>query len=172
MNSWRDFEGAEPPRNMAWKVQNKIHLPFLSKLTEQLVKSPLTENLTNHSLLNPHRRVCIFEVPQRPTSFHFMIMITWYSPSVINRLLQLSLLDLSAAFDTIDHTILLDQLSSQAVNLPILQILSKFINTHFLAAWLTSQLHGMSAKPRTRPGLPLASSGLRTNTNQTVRISW
>ena len=59
-------------------------------------------------------------------------------------------------------------LSVQGENLPLQQILPKFINTHclpslFSSACLTSKLHGLSVKPRTRPGLPFYSfSGLQT----------
>jgi len=86
------------------------NLPFLSKLTERLVKSQLMEHLTNNSLLNSHQSAYL--------KFHSTetVLLSLHDHLVQSishqKITGLCLLDLSAAFDTIDHTILVDRLSS------------------------------------------------------------
>jgi hypothetical protein len=86
------------------------HLSFLSKLTERVVKSRLTDFLTEHKLLNSFQSAY--------TKFHSTetALLAVHDQLIrANSQQQVSclcLLDLSAAFDTIDHSILLERLSS------------------------------------------------------------
>ena len=86
------------------------HLSFLSKLTERVVKSRLTEFLTEHNLLNSFQSAY--------TKFHSTeTALLAVHDHIIRSISQqqvscLCLLDLSAAFDTVDHSILLERLSS------------------------------------------------------------
>ena len=86
------------------------HLSFLSKLTERVVKSRLTDFLTEHNLLNSFQSAY--------TKFHSTeTALLAVHDHIIRASSQqqvscLCLLDLSAAFDTIDHSILLERLLS------------------------------------------------------------
>ena len=86
------------------------HLSFLSKLTERVVKSRLNDHLTANKLLNPYQSAY--------TKFHSTeTTLLSVHDSIIKsiskrQLTALCLLDLSAAFDTIDHDILLFRLSN------------------------------------------------------------
>src|ERR1043165_3893475 len=86
------------------------NLSFLSKLTERIVLTRLNEYLSSNSLLNPHQSGF--------TKHHSTETLL---ASLYNKLVSavshqqvscLCLLDISAAFDTIDHSLLLQRLSS------------------------------------------------------------
>ena len=81
-------------------------LPFLSKVLEHIVQKQFLQHLQSHSLLEPFQSAYLTETALL---------------GVVNDLLQasdsgcvsiLSLLDLSAAFDTTDHNILITRLRS------------------------------------------------------------
>jgi exonuclease III len=86
------------------------HLSFLSKLTEKAVKMRLTEYLSYNKLLNPYQSAYIKSHSTETTllSVHDHII----KAMSLQQVTCLTLLDLSAAFDTIDHSILLERLSS------------------------------------------------------------
>ena len=67
------------------------HLALLSKLTERVVKLSLTEYLSNNNLI----------LNSFQTAYFYQTSFFWMSHQKIT---CLTLLDLSAAFDTIDHT--------------------------------------------------------------------
>jgi len=86
------------------------NLSIISKIIERVVKSRLTDHLFSHSLLNPHqsayRRHYSTETSLLYIHDHLITAIG------SQKLSCLCLLDLSAAFDTTDHDILLTWLSS------------------------------------------------------------
>ena len=86
------------------------HLSFLSKLTERAFKQRLTDHLSSNNLLNSHQSAYIKSHSTETTllSVHDHII----KALSLQRVTCLTLLDLSAAFDTIDHSILLERLSS------------------------------------------------------------
>jgi Reverse transcriptase (RNA-dependent DNA polymerase) len=86
------------------------HLSFLSKLTERAVKSRLTDFLTEHNLLNSFQSAYT-KLHSTETALlavhHYFIRA-----SRQQQVSCLCLLNLSAAFDAIDNSILLERLSS------------------------------------------------------------
>ena len=86
------------------------HLSFLSKLTERTVKLRLTDYLSNNNLLNPFQSAYIKFHSTETTllSVHDHLI----KAMSLQQITCLTLLDLSAAFDTIDHSILLERLSA------------------------------------------------------------
>ena len=85
------------------------NLSLLSKLTEKVVKNRLIGHLSSHSMLNPHQSAYIkshsTETVLLSLHDHLIQQISQ------QQLTGLCLLDLSAAFDTIDHTTLLQRLN-------------------------------------------------------------
>jgi len=86
------------------------NLSFLSKLTERVVKDRITDHLASNSMFNSFQSAY--------TKFHSTeTTLLALHDDLINamdkqKVTCLTLLDLSAAFDTIDHSILLHRLSS------------------------------------------------------------
>jgi Reverse transcriptase (RNA-dependent DNA polymerase) len=86
------------------------HLSFLSKLTERVVKNRLTQHLSTNNLLNSFQSAYTKHHSTESTllAVHDHLIKAMSQQHVT----ALCLLDLSAAFDTIDHSILLHRLSS------------------------------------------------------------
>jgi len=86
------------------------NLSLMSKIIERIVKSRLTDHLTSNKLLNPHQSAYC---KHHSTETAFPYIHDHFINAVGSQKLScLCLLDLSAAFDTIDHSILLTRLSS------------------------------------------------------------
>ena len=86
------------------------HLSFLSKLTERVVKIRLTQHLSSNNLLNSFQSAYTKNHSTESTllAVHDHLIKAMSQQKVT----ALCLLDLSAAFDTIDHSILIHRLSS------------------------------------------------------------
>ena len=86
------------------------HLSFLSKLTERVVKHRLMEHLSTNSLLNSFQSAYVksHSTETALLSVHDYII----RAMSLQQITCLCLLDLSAAFDTIDHSILLERLTA------------------------------------------------------------
>ena len=86
------------------------NLSLISKIIERVVKVRLLEHLSNNNLINPHQSAYIKHHSTETTLLyihnHLINAIGSHKVSC------LCLLDLSAAFDTIDHNILISRLSS------------------------------------------------------------
>lgn len=85
------------------------NLSFISKLAERLAKNQLTEHLSSHSLFNSHQSAYTKAHSTETVllSLHDHLVQAMSHQNITG----LCLLDLSAAFDTIDHTILLKRLT-------------------------------------------------------------
>jgi len=97
------------------RLQQKLHFRlrtslYISKIIERVVKSRLTDHLTFNSLLNSHQSAyCKHHSTETALLYiHYHLVSAKGSQKVS----CLCLLDLSAAFDTIDHDILTTRLSS------------------------------------------------------------
>ena len=86
------------------------HLSYLSKLTERLVKNRLADHLNENNLMNSFQSAYIKFNSTETTllAVHNHVIRAMSQQQVTG----LCLLDLSAAFDTFDHTILLHRLKS------------------------------------------------------------
>ena len=86
------------------------NLSLISKITERVVKSRLTTHLSSNNLLNPHQSA----YSKHHSTETALLYIHDHLVNAIGaqQVSCLCLLDLSAAFDTIDHNILLSRLSS------------------------------------------------------------
>jgi len=95
-------------------VLSKYHLisdlSLVSKIIERVVKFRLTEHLTSNNLLNPHQSAYIQHHSTETALFYIHDHLINAIGS--QKLSRLCLLNFSAAFDTIDHNILLTRLSS------------------------------------------------------------
>ena len=129
------------------------NLPFISKVLERIVANQLTDHLSTNSLLEPSQ-----------SGFRSLHSTETALTKVVNDLLIASdsdsssiliLLDLSAAFDTVDHTILLTRLT-------------KYVGIRGLAlSWLKSYLtdrtqsvsqnNVISARSKVKFGVPQGS---------------
>ena len=93
------------------------NLSFLSKLTERIVLARLNDYLSSNSLLKSQSPpIWLHQTPFHRNSAQLSLYITnWSLQSAITAHQQISYLclhDISAAFYTIDHSILLQRLSS------------------------------------------------------------
>ena len=85
------------------------NLSFLSKLTERAVKEQITEHLSTNSMFAFQSAYTKFHSTETTLlSVHDHLIPAMDKQQVTG----LALLDLSAAFDTIDHSILLHRLST------------------------------------------------------------
>jgi len=86
------------------------NLFLISKIVERVVKYRLTDHLYSHGLLNPHQSA--YRRHHSTITSLLYIHDHLITDIALQKLFCLCLLDLSAAFDTIDHDILLTRLSS------------------------------------------------------------
>ena len=117
------------------------NLPFLSKVMEKVVATQLNDYLTTNSLLEPlqsaYRQYHSTETAL--LKVHNDICLSLDSgKSVI-----LVLLDLSAAFDTIDHTILLNRLS----DLGITAVVHKWFESYLTDRHQSVTIENVTSKP-------------------------
>lgn len=85
------------------------NLSFISKLAERLIKNQLTEHLSKNSLFNLHQSAYM---QSRSTETVLLSLHDHLIQEISHQhITGLCLLDLSSAFDTIDHEILLHPLS-------------------------------------------------------------
>ena len=86
------------------------NLSLVSKIIEHVVKSRLMDHLTSNSLLNPHQSAyCKHHSTETALLYIHDHLISAIGSQKVS---CLCLLDLSAAFDTIDHDVLITRLSS------------------------------------------------------------
>jgi hypothetical protein len=129
------------------------NLSFLSKLTERIVKDRLTTHLGKHSLFNKYQSAYrMFHSTETVLlSLHNSIIQSFCKQQVT----CLCLLDLSAAFDTIDHSILLHRLSSWfGINSTALSWFESYLSSR---AFVTSCRNNKSSSCSLSCGIPQGS---------------
>ena len=102
-------------RNQPWKQRSTFqllshlsNLSLISKIMERVIKSRLIDHLTSHNLINLHQ----FAYCKHHSTETAVLYICDHLINAIGsqKVLCLCLLDLSAAFDTIHHNILITHL--------------------------------------------------------------
>ena len=86
------------------------NLSIISKITERVVKTRLLNHLSSNSLLNPYQSAYSKDHSTKTTLLSLHDHLS--NATAHQQISFLCLLDLSAAFDTIDHSILLTWLST------------------------------------------------------------
>ena len=118
------------------------HLSFISKLTERLVKNRLTEYLHQNNLTNS------FQSAYTKFNSTETTLLTLHD-HIIRAISQqqvtgLCLLDLSAAFDTVDHSILLQRLKSWfGINNTVLS----WIQSYLFSRSFTVNINNIKSSP-------------------------
>jgi len=86
------------------------HVGLITEIIKRVVKSRLTEHLSSNNLLNPHQS----EYHKHHSTKTALLYIHDHliNATGSQKISYLCLLDLSAAFDTTDHNILITRLSS------------------------------------------------------------
>ena len=88
------------------------NLSLISKIIERVVKSRLTDHLVSNGLHNPHQSAYCKHHSTETALLYIHIHDHLINAIGSQKLSCLCLFDLSAAFDTIDHKILITRLSS------------------------------------------------------------
>ena len=105
------------------------HLSFISKLTERLVKNRLTEYLNQNNLTNSFQSAY---TKFNSTETTLLTLHDYIIRAISQQVTGLYLLDLSAAFDTIDHSILLQRLKSWfGINNTVLSWIQSYLSRSF-----------------------------------------
>ena len=122
-----------------------VNLSFISKLTEKIVKKRLLDHLTTNSLLNPfqsgYTKFYSTETTLRSLHDHLSNAVSMQQVSCIY------LPDLSAAFDTLDHSILLHRLSTWSG--------ISSVSLQWFTSYLSSRTSSVGIPPHSFPSSPL-----------------
>ncbi len=98
-------------KNILKNYRPVANLTFAGKLIEKIACSRLTEHMDSHNLSDPHQSAYRSQHSTESALMKVKNDIMFCIDS--NKVVLLVLLDLSAAFDTIDHNILLTRLTSR-----------------------------------------------------------
>ena len=127
-------------------------LPCFSKIFEKLVFNRLYSFLVKHTLLYDYQ---FGFMPQRNTSQAILSLVDYVINSFENKCLAAGIfLDLSKAFDTLDHSILLNKLDNYGIRGAALSWFSSYIHNRFQYVSL-SGVH--SSKQTIHCGVPQGS---------------
>ena len=115
------------------------NLPFLSKVLERIVLKQFLQHLESHSLLEPFQSAYRKCHSMETALLH---VVNDLQASDSGHVSILSLLDLSAAFDTIDHDILIKRLHTTfGCSGTVLDWFTSYLSSRTLFLLVTNQLH-------------------------------
>ena len=121
------------------------NLSFISKLTEKIVKKRLLHHFTSNSLLKPFQSAYTKFTSTETT---LLSLYDHFSNAIpMQQICCLCLLDLSAAFDTLDHSILLHRLSNW------FEISS--VSLQWFTSYLSFRTSTVGIPPHSSPSSPL-----------------
>jgi hypothetical protein len=129
------------------------NLSYVSKLTERIVLQRLNVHLSSNDLFNKHQSAY---TKHRSTETVLLSVCNTITNAMSNqRITGLCMLDLSAAFDTIDHSILLERLSSW---FGIRGSVLSWFTSYLMDRTLTVKVHEYSSSPTNlKYGVPQGS---------------
>src|SRR3989442_9477054 len=135
------------------------NLNFLSKIFERIIHNRLNHHLTSFPSLSP------FQSEYRKFHSAETALLRIYNDLLVSisqhKLSALALLDLSAAFDTIDHTILLSPLTSNfGISGSALSLISSYLSNRSQSVSIQSHLSFWSQLHWRPSGLRRWSSSL------------
>ena len=104
------LKGSRLDSNITGNYRPLSNLLFLSKVLEKVVATQVTKHLTENDLLDPFQSVCRAGHSTETALTRVKTTLTW--PWISARV-SLVMLDLSAAFDTIDHGTLIQRLEKR-----------------------------------------------------------
>jgi len=111
--------------------------PIISKIIERVVKSRLIDHLTYNKLLNPHQSAYC----RHHSTETALLYIHDHLINAIGSQKVSCLLDISAAFDTIDHNILITRLSSWfGIHGSVLSWLKSYLSSRSLSVITISHI--------------------------------
>ena len=120
-------------------------LSFIFKLTEKIVKKRLLDHLTFNSLLNPFQSAYTKFYSTETT---LLFLHDHLSNAIFMQQVScLCLLDLSAAFDTLDHSIILRRLSTWFG--------TSCVSLQWFTLYLSSRTSTVGISPHSSPSSPL-----------------
>ena len=102
------------------------NLPFLSKLLEKVVLEQLLKHLEANNLLEPFQSA--YRQGHSTETALLRVVNDLLLAADSGKVSFLSLLDLSAAFDTLDHSVLLDRISSYGCNGTVKKWFSSYLS--------------------------------------------
>ena len=104
------------------------NLSLLSKIFERIIATHIIKHITTNSLDNPMQSAYHNTIPYHNTETLLLNLTNYISYNIKNnRFVILILLDLTAAFDTINHNILFAKLQSVGIHNTIIQQIKSYL---------------------------------------------
>ena len=113
-------------------------LCILSKVIERIVFLQIVEYMNSNSLFHPNHHG--FRAHHSPTSAMIQMYDTWVQAVDKGELTGVCMLDMSAAFDVVDHSILLDKLKLYGFDVKALRWMEDYLSGRTQAVYIDGSL--------------------------------